>query len=226
VTASAEPFQAEGDRAAVRGFLHRPPSAPRDGIVLTHGAGGNCQSPLLVALATAFAGAGLAALRCDLPFRQSRPKGPPSPAGAERDRDGLREAARALREVMPGRVFLGGASYGGRQASIAVADDAAAADGLLLLSYPLHPPGRARDLRTGHFPRVRARTLFAHGTVDPFASIEELEAARALIPGPTALVVIDGAGHGLGRGPRAPQPAPETVARIIDAFAALVDAAI
>ena len=218
----AGPFHRAGDgRPTVRGVLHRPVSPARDGLVLTHGAGGNCNAPLLVALGDAFAGAGVTVLRCDLPYRQARPKGPPFPSGAARDRDGLRQAVRELRWILPGRVFLGGQSYGGRQASMVAADEPGLADGLLLLSYPLHPPGRAKELRTDHFARLRTPTLFAHGSLDPFGSLDEIEAARAAIAAPTAVVAIDGAGHGLGRGTRAPSPAPDTVARIVAAFVVL-----
>src|ERR1700686_2970439 len=98
------------DRPGIRGFLHRPDSLDSDGLVLTHGAGGNCNAPLLVAVAEAFCATGLAVLRCDLPFRQRRPKGPPLPAGAAADRAGLRAALDALRGVVSGGLFLGGQS--------------------------------------------------------------------------------------------------------------------
>lgn len=222
---AGEPFhRAAPGRPAVHGFLHRPATPARAGLVLTHGAGGNCTAPLLVALAGAFAEAGLAVLRCDLPYRQERPKGPPLPSGAARDREGLRQAVSELRWLLPGRVSLGGQSYGGRQASMLLAEEPGVADGLLLLSYPLHPPGRARELRTAHLATLRVPTLFAHGSLDPFGSLDELEAARKAIPAPTELVAVEGAGHGLGRGTRAPQPAAETVARIVAAFLALVPA--
>src|SRR3954447_17853797 len=133
--AKVTPF-AEG---GVRGFLHRPSGAAERGLVLTHGAGGNCRAPLLVAAAEAFSAAGLAVLRCDLPFRQRRPSGPPSPAGAAADRAGLREAVAALRSVVPGKVYLGGQSYGGRQATLLAAEEPALVSALLLFSYPLHP---------------------------------------------------------------------------------------
>ena len=94
-----------------------------DGIILTHGAGANCQTLLLTTLADAFCEAGLTVLRCDLPFRQQRPKGPPFPAQAERDREGLRRAVEALREIAGQKVFLGGHSYGGRQATMLAAMD-------------------------------------------------------------------------------------------------------
>src|SRR6059058_5662494 len=91
----------------VRGFLHRPNTAAERGLVLTHGAGGNCRAPLLVAAAEAFSAAGFVVLRCDLPFRQRRPSGPPSPAGAATDRAGLRTAVAALRTVTGGSIILG-----------------------------------------------------------------------------------------------------------------------
>jgi len=107
----------------VRGFLHRPEKAKQDGLVLTHGAGGNCRGPLLTALAECFSGSGFAVLRCDLPFRQVRSFGPPRPGDASRDRQGLKNAVAALRKLAPGRMFLGGQSYGGRQASMLCADE-------------------------------------------------------------------------------------------------------
>jgi predicted alpha/beta-hydrolase family hydrolase len=184
----------------VRGYLHQPDGRSKHGLVLTHGAGGNCNAPLLVAAATAFSAAGLRVLRCDLPFRQLRPSGPPSPAMAAADRAGLRSAVAAMRSITSDRVFLGGLSYGGRQATMLAADDPTAADGLLLFSYPLHPPGKPARLRTEHFPRLRVPAVFVHGTADPFGSIEELQTAIAMIPAAKRIIRIEGAGHDLKRG--------------------------
>jgi uncharacterized protein len=183
----------------VRGFLHRPDGASGKGLVLTHGAGSNCASPLLVTAAEAFAAAGVTVLRCDLPFRQERPTGPPRNSGAA-DRAGLRRAVEAMRRIVKGPVFLGGHSYGGRQATMLAAENPDVADGLLLLSYPLHPPKKPEQKRTEHFPRLRARSVFVHGTRDAFGSIEEITAALALIPGPARLFPIEGGGHDLKRG--------------------------
>src|SRR5438094_7241570 len=116
---TAERFEA----ADVRGFLHRPDQATGLGLVLTHGAGGNCNGPLLVAAATAFAAAGCHVLRCDLPFRQRRPSGPPSPATTAADRAGLKSAVGAMRGLVAGAVTLGGQSYGGRQATMLAAEE-------------------------------------------------------------------------------------------------------
>ncbi|HJU17807.1 MAG TPA: alpha/beta fold hydrolase [Stellaceae bacterium] len=194
--ATITPFEKPG----IRGFLHRPESgANGDGLVLTHGAGGNAASPLLAAAADAFTASGFTVLRCDLPFRQKRPRGPPSPAAAAADRAGLRSVVEAMRALVSGRVVLGGVSYGGRQATILAADEPRIA-AALLFSYPLHPPGRPEQLRTEHFSRVRLPGLFVQGTRDPFGSPEELRRAVAAIPAPTRIIAIDGAGHELRRG--------------------------
>src|SRR6266404_5229773 len=188
-----EPFSEE----QLRGFLHRPEQPSGDAIALAHGAGSNCQAPLLVAVANEFVQAGFTVLRFDLAFRQARASGPPRPGDAALDREGIHAAASALRRIAGGRLFVGGHSYGGRQASMLTAADPGVADGLLLLSYPLHPPRRPAELRTAHFPKLAVPALFVHGSRDGFGSIEEMRGALALIPAPTELVEIEGAGHDL-----------------------------
>lgn len=183
--------------AAVRGFLHTPDCPRGDGLVLTHGAGADCQSALLTALASAFCASGLTVLRCDLPFRQMHSHGPPPRGSAENDREGLRRAVEVLRLEISGRVFLGGHSYGGRQATMLAAAQSGLADALLLLAYPLHPPRKPEQLRIDHLPELRTPALFVHGSRDSFGSIEELTAAMKLIPARTELVTIEGAGHEL-----------------------------
>ena len=204
---------------AVRGFLHRPEAPSGEALVLTHGAGGNARAPLLAAVADAFAERGVTVLRCDLPFRQARPKGPPSPGSAARDRQGLAHAVSALRRLAPGRMSLGGHSYGGRQASMLVAGERDLVDAVLLLSYPLRPPGRA-EVRTDHFPELRTPTFFVHGSTDVFGTIAELDAARALIPAPTRLLALEGARHDLYQGRPGPEAARLIALRIAGEFQA------
>src|SRR5215467_9321729 len=96
---SIEPIVDSSFDPPVRGFLHQASSSSGDVLVITHGAGGNSQSSLLQALAGKFAEAGLAVLRCDLPFRQIRRFGPPRPGDAPRDRLGLKNAVQAMRKV-------------------------------------------------------------------------------------------------------------------------------
>jgi hypothetical protein len=201
------------DGPAVRGTLHDPKDAAGEAIVLTHGAGSNRNSPLLVKLAEALAARGVLALRCDLPYRQARPSGPPSPSGAARDRQGLLAAADSLRPLVK-RVYLGGSSYGGRQATMLAAENPAAAHALLLLSYPLHPPGKPERLRTEHFPNLQTPCLFVHGSRDAFGSLEEMNGALPLIPARHELLPVEGGTHGLSA-----KASPSAIADAFLAFA-------
>ncbi len=195
---SGESFADHALDPPVRGFLHRPAEPSSSGLVLTHGAGGNCKGALLVALAETFSAAGFFVLRCDLPFRQIRSFGPPRPGDAARDRQGLQNAVSVMRKLANGQVSLGGHSYGGRQASMLCAESPQLVSGLLLTSYPLHPPGKPDQLRTQHLPQIRVPVLCVQGTRDPFGSIAEITEALKLIPGKTALLPVDSAGHELG----------------------------
>ena len=197
MTQVREFLETSPENVTVRGFLHTASDSGADGLVLTHGAGSNCSSPLLVALANAFSASGIAVLRCDLPFRQSRPTGPPPRGSGERDQAGLRAAVACMRRLTPGRVFLGGHSYGGRQSSMLAASDPGLVEGLLLLSYPLHPPKRREEMRTAHFPSLRTPVLFVHGTSDGFGTIAEMEEALMLIPARKELIPVAAAGHEL-----------------------------
>src|SRR5207244_833852 len=144
----------------VCGVLHRPQhQGVGDAIVLTHGAGSNANAPLLARLARVFSENGYMVLRFDLPFRQQRPKGPPYPAAAARDRAGIGLAVDVVKGMVPGRVVAGGQSYGGRQTAMAAAERPELAQALLLLSYPLHPPGKPEQKRTSFFPALRVRAL-------------------------------------------------------------------
>jgi hypothetical protein len=132
-------------------------------------------------------------------FRQHKPFGPPSPATSANDRASLREAVAVMRRMVGGTVILGGHSYGGRQSTMLAAEEPGLVEALLLLSYPLHPPGKPGQPRTAHFPALRTPALFVHGTKDPFGTIEELTEALKMIPAKTELITVEGAGHDLNR---------------------------
>jgi predicted alpha/beta-hydrolase family hydrolase len=112
-------------------------------------------------------------------------------------REGARELA-ARAGLAPERVALGGRSMGGRMCSMAVAEGLPAA-ALVLIAYPLHPPGKPDQARTQHLPALDVPCLFVSGTRDAFATPAELEAATATIPGPVSHVWIEGGDHGLRR---------------------------
>jgi uncharacterized protein len=190
-------FNHTRNEPAVRGFLHTPENANGNALVLTHGAGGNCESKLLVAVSQAFSDAGFLVLRINLPFRQQRRFGPPFPGGAARDREGLQHAVEVIKPKVAGKLFLGGHSYGGRQSTMLAAEKPGLVDGLLLFSYPLHPPRKPLQLRTAHFPSLKTPSLFIHGSRDPFGLLEELRPALELIPAKHELVSVEGSGHDL-----------------------------
>jgi uncharacterized protein len=181
----------------IAGIAHRPETRPAGIVVLTHGAGGSRESPLLRHLCDEWARRGWLAVRFDLPYRRRRPKGPPSGSAAV-DRAGIVEAIAVCRDLADGPLIAGGHSYGGRQTSMALAEGGQPVDVLTLFSYPVHPPGKPERARTEHLPDLVVPTVFTHGTSDPFGTLDELRAAAALIPAPTQVVEITRARHDLG----------------------------
>jgi uncharacterized protein len=181
---------------AIAGIAHEPDGEPVGVVVLTHGAGGSRESPLLMRTCDEWARRGWLAVRYNLPYRRRRPKGPPSGSAAT-DQAGIVEAVALARDLTDGPVIAGGHSYGGRMTSMAVAEGNAGVDVLTLFSYPVHPPGKPERARTEHLPRITVPTVFTHGTSDPFGTIEELRAAAALISAPTEVVAIASGRHDL-----------------------------
>lgn len=184
----------------IAGIAHEPVGDhrgdPNGIVVLTHGAGGNRDSPLLQQVCDEWAQRGWLAVRYNLPYRRRRPTGPPS-GSATADRAGIVEAITLCRGLADGPLIAGGHSYGGRQTSMVVAAGDAAVDVLTLFSYPVHPPGKPERARTEHLPDITVPTVFTHGTSDPFGTPDELRAAAALITGTTAVVEIASARHDL-----------------------------
>lgn len=181
--------------AGVDGIAHEPDGAPSGIVLLTHGAGGNRDSALLIALCEEWARHGYLAIRYNLPYRRRRPKGPPSNS-AKSAQEGIAEAIAWARTQTDGPVVAGGHSYGGRMTSM-VAATSDGPDVLALSSYPLHPPGKPERARTEHLPEIAVPTVFTHGTADPFGTIDEIRAAAELVAGRTEIVEITGARHDL-----------------------------
>lgn len=162
------------------------------GLLLTPGAGGDPDNPALIAVADAALAAGVPVRRFGFGSPGRGGHGPaPAPTAIARIRA---EADRWAAElgVGPDQVLLGGRSFGGRMCSMAVAEGQPAA-GLVLLSYPLHPPGRPAELRVAHLPAVRVPVLAVSGADDPYATPAELAAALATCSGPVRQVTLAGA---------------------------------
>jgi uncharacterized protein len=178
-------------------------SAPKQGIdvaglLLTPGAGADRNQPALVAIDDILTRDRITVSRIDFPYRVA---GRRTPDRSEVLLATVRSAAAdmaAVLSVAPSKVALGGRSMGGRICSMAVAGGQEAA-ALVLISYPLHPPGKPDRLRTEHFGSIGVPTLFISGTKDAFGSPAELEAAATAIPAPITHVWIDGGDHGLRR---------------------------
>lgn len=170
------------------------------GLLLTPGAGADRDHHTLLAVERA-----LGALeppvptrRVDFPYRTAGRKIPDRPPAAVAH---LRAQAQDLADELStttDRLLLGGRSYGGRMCSMAVADGLPAA-GLVLLSYPLHPPGRPSTLRVEHLPEVDVPVLFVSGDRDPFGTPDELAEHAAAIPGPVTRITLPGAHDVKGR---------------------------
>ena len=167
-------------------------------VLLAHGAGVDMHTTTLTTVADALAAAGIPSLRFNFPYMAAGRRGPDRPPVlATAVRDATAELAR--RTKLPSdRLVLGGRSMGGRICSLVVADpdDPLPALGLVLLGYPLHPPGRAEQLRVEHFPRIRVPCLFVSGTRDAFGTPDELQRHAQEIKGSVRWHWIDTGDHG------------------------------
>jgi hypothetical protein len=161
------------------------------GLVVTPGASAGRDHSGLVAIETAVTPLGIAVERIEFPGQAAgkRRTDPPAVCIAT-----VRDAAPALAErldVPLAQIAVGGRSFGGRMCSMAVADGLEAA-ALVLISYPLHPPGKPDRLRTEHFPALQVPCLFVSGRRDAFATTDELERETTAIPGDVTLSFVDG----------------------------------
>jgi predicted alpha/beta-hydrolase family hydrolase len=213
VTDARELRLALGDGDAVAAALHLP--RPRGAqaladaghaalrpnpVLLLPGARGDHDASHVVALAGHLSDAGHPVVRSAL---SSRPPGSGVVGPAERSIGRLVAILTAARELVPDGStawVIGGASYGGRVASLAIAEHGAASlgvAGLILVAYPLHPPGRPDRLRVAHWPRVDVPVLMLSGDADPFLTLELLDLHAEEFTGPLVRVLVPGARHDL-----------------------------
>jgi uncharacterized protein len=168
------------------------------GLLLTPGAGAGRDNGALVAIDAAVSGLDIVVERMDFPYRLAGRRAPDRPPVLVK---AVEQGAAALADrlgVGPEAIALGGRSMGGRVCSMAVAAGLPAA-ALVLVSYPLHPPGKPDRLRTEHLGSIGVPCLFVSGTRDAFGTPVELTEAVRAIPGPVTNVWIEGGDHGLRR---------------------------
>lgn len=169
---------------------------PIRALLLAPGAGADRDQAALVAIDAAVTPCGVAVRRMDFPYRTAGRRAPDRPPVLLRAVVEEAEGLAADTPCPPESMALGGRSMGGRICSIAVAEGLPCA-ALILISYPLHPPGRPEQMRTEHFPNLTVPCVFVSGTRDSFGTPEELTAATAAIPGAVTHHWIEGKDHGL-----------------------------
>lgn len=172
-----------------------PPSTTSDrAVLLTPGAGSSADHSSLVLIEERLAS--VPCRRLDFPYRLEGRKAPDRAPKLLAAIDSGVEEFLTDTGVAADRLVLGGRSMGGRMCSMAVAAGKPAL-GLVLIAYPLHPPGKPEKLRIEHLPDIEVPTLVVSGTRDPFGTPDELSEHFAVVPGPVTFHWIDGARHGL-----------------------------
>ncbi len=174
----------------MRNDAHMKGSRPA-GLILTPGSSARRDHPGLLAVDDVVTATGIVVERIEFPSQAAGKRRPDPPAVCLATIRAASTELGARLGVGPERLALGGRSMGGRMCSMAVAEGLAAA-ALVLISYPLHPPGRPDRLRTDHFPQLELPCLFVSGRRDAFATPDELEKETATIPGPVTLAFVDG----------------------------------
>ena len=170
------------------------PAENGDGVVFVcaHGAGGQMNDRSVVAVTRALRLRGIDTVRFNFLYRE---RGSARPDPMPRLIECLTAVVASVRErVQPAAVLLGGRSMGGRAASMIVAEGAAC-DGLLLLAYPLHPPGQPGKVRTDHLPRIAAPVLCINGTRDPFCDPALMERTLSSLGANWRMLWLTGADH-------------------------------
>ena len=191
--------------------------AARATLVLAHGAGAPQSHPWMVAMARALAARGIDVVTFNFLYAEARRRAPDRPAVLEATWRAAIDAVRA--RSGPSRLGIGGKSMGGRIATQVAAEAGVEVDRLVLLGYPLHPPGKPGQLRVKHLPRVRAPMLFVQGSRDAFGTPEELTPHLAGLASGTRLFIVDGGDHSLGTPKRAGGSLDQTMARVADEIA-------
>jgi hypothetical protein len=172
------------------------PPTRRAVLVLGHGAGAGQDSRFMVDFATALASLGITTVTFNFPYTEEKRRVPDRREVLESCYRAVIETVRRGVSAKDGAIFIGGKSMGGRMAThVAAADPQLKLGGLVLLGYPLHPPGRPTERRDQHLPAIRRPMLFVQGSRDTFGTPEELQPVLdTLQPKPT-LFVIDGGDH-------------------------------
>ena len=205
------------ERGEVSAAYARPAGAEAT-LVVAHGAGAGMDHPFMVGFTRAMNAEAVATLRFNFPYLEAKRRAPDRPAVAVAAW-GAAFAAAVERAPDADAVWAGGKSFGGRMASMAVAEGMPAA-GLIFLGYPLHPPGRPERVRDEHLPAIQVPMLFLQGTKDPFATPAVLQPVLERLGPIATLHAVEGGGHSfeVRGGPRDPRAVAAALAPTVAAF--------
>jgi predicted alpha/beta-hydrolase family hydrolase len=211
-----ESFVVEVGQAHTTSLIYRARDA-RAAIILAHGAGAPQTHPWMVTVAKTLSARALDVITFNFLYTEVERRAPDKNDVLEATWRAVIAAVRTRDLVAHGRLFIGGKSMGGRIATqVAASDDLNEIAGLVLLGYPLHPPGNAAQLRSAHLPRVRAPMLFVQGSRDAFGTPEELEPIVAGLSRGTRLYVVAGGDHSLALPKGQGEPLERVIARVAD----------
>jgi len=187
---------AVGTGAGTTALVYHAEQPAHAALILGHGAGAGQHSPFMVAFSTALSQLGLDIVTFNFLYTEQQRRLPDRAPLLEACYRAVIDVSRAQLASARRALFIGGKSMGGRMAThVAAADAALPVAGLVLLGYPLHPPGQPQKLRDAHLPSVRRPMLFVQGSRDTFGTPEELAPVLARMAPPPTLHVIAGGDH-------------------------------
>jgi len=190
-------------------------------LVLAHGAGAGQQHPFMIQFATGLATRGIDVLTFNFVYTEQRRRVPDRTEALEACYRAALASARGYGPFDSNTLFVGGKSMGGRIASyLAAAADAAALGirGVVLLGYPLHPPGKPAQLRVSHLPRIGVPMLFVQGSRDPFGTPDELRPHLEALGARVTLHVVEGGDHSLAPSKSGVRSAEQVYGQVQDAI--------
>jgi predicted alpha/beta-hydrolase family hydrolase len=195
----------------------------RVALLLAPGAGAPQTHPWMVSVAGALSDRGIDVFTFNFLYAEEKRRLPDKSDVLEATWRAAIDAVRARDDVARGRLFIGGKSMGGRIATQVAARGDVAVAGLVLLGYPLHPPGKPQQLRAAHLSSVRPPMLFVQGSRDPFGTPAELAPIVEKLATSARLFVVEGGDHSLAVPKRSGQSLETVIARVADQVARFMD---
>jgi predicted alpha/beta-hydrolase family hydrolase len=202
----------------VSGLLDRPVGEVHGSYVLAHGAGAGMRHPFLADVAGRLSARGIAVLRYQFPYMETRQRRPDPPAVATAT---VRAAIQKAAELLPGvPLHAGGKSFGGRMTSQLAAAESLPIESLVFLGFPLHPPKQPGIARAAHLADIPQRMLFLQGTRDDLADLTLLEQVLHPLGDRATLHVVDGADHSFHVLKRSGRTNPDVMDELIETMTA------